>query len=260
MTKRPSIYTLKLKSGKYYVGKIRGSVKERYQQHVDGKGAKWTRKYPPVAIFDIRKNMKDRDENKVTFEMMKRFGIDNVRGGSYCQVRLSRDKRIYLNAKITGRKARTKPPKYGYRGERRSRQFTKRAPDELRAVFLPQGYPPENLCRAMKKDGWGRCQKSSTDNDGLCDMHRRSTNSKAWSVISREGLAMLSKLIYSAEVDPWPLRGWSKADEPYLTDEHIACLEGIIEGWAELDEYAEELFEDWPDGWRTKWLNHPYSD
>ena len=72
-----TIYILKCEDDKYYVGKIASNVWKRIKQHFDGKGAKWTQKYKPVDILDIRRGMTDRDESKVTLDMMKIFGALN---------------------------------------------------------------------------------------------------------------------------------------------------------------------------------------
>ena len=55
-----TIYILKCEDDKYYVGKIASNVWKRIKQHFDGKGAKWTQKYKPVDILDIRRGMTDR--------------------------------------------------------------------------------------------------------------------------------------------------------------------------------------------------------
>lgn len=82
-----NIYILKLEGGNYYVGKTDNPTK-RYQEHVDGKGSAWTRKWPPVAVEKIVPNAGPFDEDKYTKEMMLAHGIEKVRGGSYVRVDL----------------------------------------------------------------------------------------------------------------------------------------------------------------------------
>ena len=77
-----TLYVLKLRGGKYYVGKTR-DVSRRFQEHRDGVGAAWTRKYAPVAIEKTMPVTSPFDEDKVTKEYMAMYGIDNVRGGPY---------------------------------------------------------------------------------------------------------------------------------------------------------------------------------
>jgi hypothetical protein len=50
---------------------------------VNGRGASWTRKYPPIALAHTIHNATGFDEDKVTKEYMAKYGIENVRGGSY---------------------------------------------------------------------------------------------------------------------------------------------------------------------------------
>jgi predicted GIY-YIG superfamily endonuclease len=83
-----SIYILKLTGGNYYVGKSE-NVMNRYQQHLNGHGSAWTKKYRPLAIDKIHENASPFDEDKITMEYMSKYGIDKVRGGSYSQIDLS---------------------------------------------------------------------------------------------------------------------------------------------------------------------------
>ena len=86
-----AIYVLRLERGKYYVGLTRNNV-ERIWQHIDGKGAAWTKKYPPKEgkeILSFQDGLKSSDEDRVTLEMMGRYGVRNVRGGSWCRVKMS---------------------------------------------------------------------------------------------------------------------------------------------------------------------------
>ena len=71
----------------------------------------------------------------------------------------------------------------------------KRVKSPLRAVLLPMGVTPTDKCRAMKKNGRGRCKKrpgsrvpKRAEADQLCSMHRRSASSKRrpWPTITQE--------------------------------------------------------------------------
>ncbi len=83
-----NIYVLRLEGGRYYIGKS-DDVMKRYQQHLNGHGSAWTRKYKPVSIEKIIENVSSFEENKITKEYMSKYGIDKVRGGSYVEVELS---------------------------------------------------------------------------------------------------------------------------------------------------------------------------
>ena len=79
-----NIYILRLAKGKYYVGKT-NDVQKRYWEHKVGKGAEWTRKYPPVCIQQIIRDASPFDEDRYVKEYMSKFGVESVRGGSYSQ-------------------------------------------------------------------------------------------------------------------------------------------------------------------------------
>ena len=78
---------LRCQQNKYYVGKT-VNPKMRLDDHKEGFGSKWTQKYPPVKMIRLIPSCDVYDEDKYTLMYMERHGIRNVRGGSYCQVRL----------------------------------------------------------------------------------------------------------------------------------------------------------------------------
>jgi predicted GIY-YIG superfamily endonuclease len=82
----PIIYVLKLESNKYYVGKTTLPVEERFYQHKSGKGAEWTKKFRPLKIVFKQREKTSFSEDTMVKEYMKKYGIDNVRGGSYSQL------------------------------------------------------------------------------------------------------------------------------------------------------------------------------
>jgi cellular nucleic acid-binding protein len=96
-----TIYILKLVKGKYYVGKTSNFVK-RYQEHVSGTGAVWTRLYKPVAVVKTIPGASPFDEDRYTKEFMAKYGIDNVRGGSYASHELSYLQEEALKREIWG--------------------------------------------------------------------------------------------------------------------------------------------------------------
>lgn len=85
---KTNVYVLRLIAGRYYVGKS-DNVMYRYQQHLNGGAAAWTRKYKPLALDKMFENVSHFEEDKVTKEYMSKYGIDKVRGGSYVEVELS---------------------------------------------------------------------------------------------------------------------------------------------------------------------------
>jgi len=79
-----NVYVLQLKEGKYYIGKTY-DIEKRFEEHLagEGLGSAWTRKYEPLSIEKTILNASPFEEDKVTKEYMLRYGIENVRGGSY---------------------------------------------------------------------------------------------------------------------------------------------------------------------------------
>lgn len=83
------IYVLLLEKDKWYVGYTDRKDGERFTEHFTGNGSKWTQLYKPVEVMEWR-NGTLKDENKVTLEYMQKYGWWNVRGGSYCNVEMSK--------------------------------------------------------------------------------------------------------------------------------------------------------------------------
>jgi predicted GIY-YIG superfamily endonuclease len=93
MAQQPNIYVLKLTSNKYYIGKS-SDVEKRYEEHKSGTGSSWTKLYKPTSIIEVRKSSSGFDEDKITKEYMAKYGIKNVRGGSYVSKELD-DLQVY---------------------------------------------------------------------------------------------------------------------------------------------------------------------
>ena len=81
------IYVLQLEKGKYYVGKTTDPY-FRIKSHFNSNGSKWTQLYKPLKILELKRNCDDYDEDKVTRQYMDKYGINNVRGGSFVSVKL----------------------------------------------------------------------------------------------------------------------------------------------------------------------------
>lgn len=93
------LYVLELTGGKYYVGKT-SDVKRRFEQHMRGSGAEWTRTYKPVRIIETRPITSPHDENNVTKDLMKKHGIENVRGGAYTSVDMPEEQEDVLRHEL----------------------------------------------------------------------------------------------------------------------------------------------------------------
>jgi predicted GIY-YIG superfamily endonuclease len=79
------VYILRLERGKYYVGLTTSPVR-RLGQHFSGIGAAWTRKYRPRDIEIVKPGNAD-EEFKLTLEMVRLHGWQNVRGSYFCATR-----------------------------------------------------------------------------------------------------------------------------------------------------------------------------
>lgn len=96
-----SLYVLQLKDNKWYVGKTT-DIKKRFTQHQNGQGSAWTKSYKPVKIVETRRLKDEYDETNTTKDYMKKYGIDNVRGGAYSQIVLSDDVERVLKQELRG--------------------------------------------------------------------------------------------------------------------------------------------------------------
>lgn len=92
------IYVLKCQNDKYYVGRTIRPL-SRYREHLQGKGSEWTRLYPVIKkVHEIEGD--NFDEDKITKMYMMKYGIENVRGGSYSNIILSQDQINCLTKEI----------------------------------------------------------------------------------------------------------------------------------------------------------------
>lgn len=95
------IYVLQLKDGKWYIGKTESS-KFRIDTHFDSKGSGFTKKYPPEEIYQIIPECDKYDEDKYVKKYMDKYGIDNVRGGSYSSLELTEDEIKLIQKELWG--------------------------------------------------------------------------------------------------------------------------------------------------------------
>jgi predicted GIY-YIG superfamily endonuclease len=72
-----NVYILELKDDKYYVG-LTSDMSHRYKSHCRGRGSSWTKEHSPIKIISIEEGDKYL-ERKITLEMMKKYGWENVR-------------------------------------------------------------------------------------------------------------------------------------------------------------------------------------
>lgn len=95
------IYVLRLEQNKYYIGKTT-NPNFRIESHFNSDGSAWTKLYRPIEVLEIIPKCDEYDENKYTQIYMSKYGIDNVRGGSFVQVKLSNSEKRTLQKIING--------------------------------------------------------------------------------------------------------------------------------------------------------------
>jgi len=93
------IYFIKLKEGKYYIGKTK-NIERRYDEHITGNGSGWTKRYKPISLIETIKSTSYFDEDKYVKEYMAKYGIDNVRGGTYSNIVLDKNSLAVLEKEI----------------------------------------------------------------------------------------------------------------------------------------------------------------
>lgn len=96
-----TIYVLLCGSDKYYVGKT-SNLNMRLEDHKEGVGSCYTQKYKPQRVVDTYPNSDNFDEDKYVLKYMAKYGIDNVRGGSFSQINLSDEQRRNIERMISG--------------------------------------------------------------------------------------------------------------------------------------------------------------
>ena len=95
------IYILELEEGKYYVGKT-NNPHFRLESHFNSNGSEWTKKYNPIRVLELKPNCDDYDEDKITRKYMDKYGINNVRGGSFVSIKLNKSTIDTLNQMSNG--------------------------------------------------------------------------------------------------------------------------------------------------------------
>lgn len=85
-----NMYILKLVGNRYYLG-YSPNVKQRIQEHIDGNGSSFTKKYKPIDVVKIKENISEHLINKYVIGYMKKYGIDKVRGGAFKGLKLNNE-------------------------------------------------------------------------------------------------------------------------------------------------------------------------
>lgn len=95
------IYILLLETKKFYIGKT-NNPHIRLDSHFNSNGSEWTKIYKPIKVYELISDCDSYDEDKYTLKYMEKMGINNVRGGSFCQVELSEEQLKLIKNMIKG--------------------------------------------------------------------------------------------------------------------------------------------------------------
>jgi predicted GIY-YIG superfamily endonuclease len=159
------VYALQLSSNKYYIGKS-FNVPKRFQEHLDGKGSSWTTKYKPIRIIEAKLITSQHDENNLTKDYMKKYGIQNVRGGSYTQLELPEDSVQSIEKEITGNADKCyKCQKYGHFARNCSYEEVEEAEEECwECDYCERQFTTRFGCMVHEK----KCSTTNSTHKGTC--------------------------------------------------------------------------------------------
>lgn len=108
-----NVYILKLIKNKFYVGKTNDLI-ARVNRHIIGESTLWTKLYKPISVLENYPDCDEYDEDKYTIKTMAEHGIDNVRGGTFSSVKLSKANKYFIDKMI--RSAKDECYKCGVKG------------------------------------------------------------------------------------------------------------------------------------------------
>lgn len=91
------IYVLLLQGNKYFVG-TSDSPEEDISEHYRGNGCEWTKMYCPIEVLVLLPDTAY--EDKITFEYMDKYGIDNVRSTKFNNIELTYSEIEFIQEKI----------------------------------------------------------------------------------------------------------------------------------------------------------------
>jgi len=95
------VYTARLQGGMYYAGKSL-DPDHRFLEHKYGNdnASEWTKKYKAVELLETKPMTSEHDETNITIDLMKKYGIDNVRGGPWTTIVLTEGEKSFIRKLI----------------------------------------------------------------------------------------------------------------------------------------------------------------
>ena len=103
-----NIYEIQLEDGYWYIGRTGKALADRISTHYRKEGAVWTKLHPVVCVTKAIVGNKYQ-EDIFFFEAVENYGIDRIRGGTWCNVVLSPEDNRLINARIFSANFATKP-------------------------------------------------------------------------------------------------------------------------------------------------------
>jgi len=94
------VFVIKLENNKYFVGKTvinnfkLNQLDSLYKPPVSRPD--WYVIHKPIEIIEMIPNCTEQDVDKYTYKYMKKYGISNVRGGSYPSSYIDKETRAYI--------------------------------------------------------------------------------------------------------------------------------------------------------------------
>jgi predicted GIY-YIG superfamily endonuclease len=79
------IYVLQLIDDRYYIGRSQ-NVLYRIEQHFNGDGSVYTKKFKPLKVVEIVEETTNEDERNKTIEYIKKYTWEKVRGYVWCRI------------------------------------------------------------------------------------------------------------------------------------------------------------------------------
>ena len=191
-----NIYILKLEGGFYYVGKTQDPIK-RYQEHMNGSGSSWTKKYKPISLEKVIENASPFDEDRYVKEYMSKYGIEKVRGGAYMSVEITEEQEESLRKEL--RATTDKCLSCGKSGHfanscRKKTSFTATCHCGKQFLVIEEFLSHQRMCvmRSIQKkeeedDEWQceYCDRTFTTMFG-CSVHERSCKKKATKPVNKQ--------------------------------------------------------------------------
>lgn len=94
------IFVLKLEDEKYYIGCCNTPDRDIKNYLNGNSSSEWTRKYKPIKVLEMISPCDIFDTDKHTKRYMGIYGVNNVRGGAYQDIRLSKSDYNHIDKEI----------------------------------------------------------------------------------------------------------------------------------------------------------------